>query len=60
MTVEAPAPRTRAPERQHFTLDDVKQTYKRKDAWWTVLLVDPVASRLTPASSAGAGPIPCR
>jgi phosphatidylglycerophosphate synthase len=47
VTVEAPAPRTRAPERQQFTLDDVKQTYKRKDAWWTVWFVDPVASRLT-------------
>ncbi len=46
MTVEAPGTRTRTPERQHFTLDDVKSTYKRKDAWWTVLLVDPVASRL--------------
>jgi phosphatidylglycerophosphate synthase len=33
--------------RQRFTLDDVRRTYKRKDAWWTVLLVDPVASRLT-------------
>ena len=31
----------------HFTLDDVRQrTYKRRDAWWTVLLVDPLASRL--------------
>ncbi|MDS1271966.1 CDP-alcohol phosphatidyltransferase family protein [Lipingzhangella sp. LS1_29] len=30
-----------------FTLDDVReQTYKRRDAWWTVLLVDPVAARL--------------
>jgi phosphatidylglycerophosphate synthase len=47
VTVEAAAHRTSAPERQRFTLDDVKKTYKRKDAWWTVLLVDPVASRLT-------------
>ncbi|PTM57478.1 CDP-alcohol phosphatidyltransferase family protein [Desmospora activa] len=31
---------------QRFTLDDVHTTYKKKDAWWTVLLVDPVASRL--------------
>jgi phosphatidylglycerophosphate synthase len=46
VTVEAAAPPSRAP-RQRFTLDDVKKTYKRKDAWWTVLLVDPVASRLT-------------
>ncbi|HEY8480583.1 MAG TPA: CDP-alcohol phosphatidyltransferase family protein [Spirillospora sp.] len=31
----------------HFTLDDVRQrTYKARDAWWTVLLVDPLASRL--------------
>jgi phosphatidylglycerophosphate synthase len=30
-----------------FTLDEVRtQTYKRRDAWWTVLLVDPLASRL--------------
>ena len=35
------------PAKQKFTLEDVTRTYKRKDAWWTVLLVDPVASRLT-------------
>jgi phosphatidylglycerophosphate synthase len=30
-----------------FTLDDVRQrTYKARDAWWTVLLVDPLAARL--------------
>jgi phosphatidylglycerophosphate synthase len=30
-----------------FTLQDVRaQTYKSRDAWWTVLLVDPLASRL--------------
>lgn len=30
-----------------FTLDDVRElTYKRRDAWWTVLLVDPLAARL--------------
>ena len=29
-----------------FTLDDVRATYKRRDAWWTVFLVDPIASRL--------------
>lgn len=30
-----------------FTLDDVRaRTYKTRDAWWTVLLVDPVAARL--------------
>lgn len=33
-------------ERRKFTLEDVKETYKKKDAWWTVLLVDPVAARL--------------
>lgn len=27
-------------------LADVRETYKPLDAWWTVLLVDPVASRL--------------
>ncbi|MEI2728690.1 MAG: CDP-alcohol phosphatidyltransferase family protein [Candidatus Nanopelagicales bacterium] len=31
---------------QTFTLDDVQGTLKRRDAWWTVLLVDPLASRL--------------
>ena len=36
-----------AGKQQKFTLEDVTRTYKRKDAWWTVLLVDPVASRLT-------------
>jgi phosphatidylglycerophosphate synthase len=31
----------------NFTLQDVRQrTYKARDAWWTVLLVDPLASRL--------------
>jgi phosphatidylglycerophosphate synthase len=29
-----------------FTLADVKTTYKRRDAWWTIFLVDPVAARL--------------
>lgn len=30
-----------------FTLADVREhTYKRRDAWWTVFLVDPLASRL--------------
>lgn len=30
-----------------FTLDDVRQqTYKRRDSWWTVFLVDPLAARL--------------
>jgi hypothetical protein len=30
----------------HFTLADVQRTYKAKDAWWTVFLVDPLAGRL--------------
>lgn len=30
-----------------FTMDDVRsRTYKGRDAWWTVLLVDPLAGRL--------------
>lgn len=30
-----------------FSLTDVQErTYKPKDAWWTVYLVDPLASRL--------------
>lgn len=29
-----------------FTLQDVRQAYKSRDAWWTVLLVDPIASRM--------------
>lgn len=29
----------------HYSLQDVRQAYKKKDAWWTVYLVDPVASR---------------
>jgi hypothetical protein len=32
---------------ERYTLDEVRaQTYKQRDAWWTVLLVDPLASRL--------------
>jgi phosphatidylglycerophosphate synthase len=31
---------------QRFTMDDVRASYKPRDAWWTVLLVDPVAGRL--------------
>ncbi|MFF5245836.1 CDP-alcohol phosphatidyltransferase family protein [Streptosporangium sp. NPDC000095] len=30
-----------------YSLDDVLATRKRKDSWWTVFLVDPVACRLT-------------
>ncbi|EGL82027.1 CDP-alcohol phosphatidyltransferase [Caldalkalibacillus thermarum TA2.A1] len=33
-------------EKQLFTMEDMKQTYKKKDAWWTVILVDPIASRI--------------
>lgn len=47
VTVETAAARVAGGNRQRFTLDDVEKTYKRRDAWWTVLLVDPVASRLT-------------
>ncbi|MEV4345673.1 CDP-alcohol phosphatidyltransferase family protein [Actinoplanes sp. NPDC049596] len=32
---------------RHYTLGEIRsRTYKDKDAWWTVLLVDPLASRL--------------
>lgn len=31
---------------QRFTLDDVRATYKVRDAWWTIFLVDPLAGRL--------------
>src|SRR5215217_1360253 len=47
VTVEAARPAADRGHRQRFTLDDVRTTYKRKDAWWTVWLVDPVAARLT-------------
>lgn len=33
-------------EQRDFTMEEVKGTFKKKDAWWTVLLVDPVAARL--------------
>ncbi|MEW9702156.1 CDP-alcohol phosphatidyltransferase family protein [Paenibacillus sp. SI8] len=29
-----------------YSSQDVRETYKKKDAWWTVFLVDPIASRL--------------
>ncbi|MEV4539695.1 CDP-alcohol phosphatidyltransferase family protein [Asanoa sp. NPDC049518] len=33
---------------ERIPLDEVRdRTYKTRDSWWTVLLVDPVASRLT-------------
>jgi phosphatidylglycerophosphate synthase len=47
VTVDAAASPAAGGPRQRFTLDDVRTTYKRRDAWWTVLLVDPVAARLT-------------
>jgi phosphatidylglycerophosphate synthase len=47
VTVQATAPASDGGRQQRFTFDDVKKTYKRRDAWWTVVLVDPVASRLT-------------
>lgn len=28
------------------TMDEVRATYKARDSWWTVLLVDPIAGRL--------------
>ncbi|WP_305789027.1 CDP-alcohol phosphatidyltransferase family protein [Symbioplanes lichenis] len=32
---------------ERFTLSEIRaRTYKERDAWWTVLLVDPLASRL--------------
>lgn len=30
----------------HVSMERVRQTYKQRDSWWTVLLVDPVAGRL--------------
>lgn len=30
-----------------FSLDDVRRVCKKRDAWWTVFLVDPLAIRLT-------------
>jgi phosphatidylglycerophosphate synthase len=29
-----------------FTMEQVRATYKARDSWWTVLLVDPLAGRL--------------
>ena len=32
---------------KRFTIEEVRtRTYKSRDAWWTVILVDPLASRL--------------
>jgi phosphatidylglycerophosphate synthase len=35
-----------AQTRPHFTVNDVRATYKKRDAWWTVFLVDPLAARI--------------
>ena len=29
-----------------YTLEDARKTYKKRDSWWTVFLVDPIASRI--------------
>ena len=31
---------------QPYRLEDIRATYKRRDAWWTVFLVDPLVARL--------------
>jgi phosphatidylglycerophosphate synthase len=33
-------------EKRLYTMEDVKASFKERDAWWTVLLVDPIAARL--------------
>jgi phosphatidylglycerophosphate synthase len=35
-----------ASSQRRFSLEDIRATYKWRDAWWTVYLVDPLASRL--------------
>ncbi|MFL5286419.1 MAG: hypothetical protein ACJ8AW_36945, partial [Rhodopila sp.] len=36
------------------TLQEIRErTYKPRDAWWTVLLVDPLAARLVRRGAAG-------
>ncbi|MFC6080687.1 CDP-alcohol phosphatidyltransferase family protein [Sphaerisporangium aureirubrum] len=30
-----------------YSLDDIRATRKRRDSWWTVFLVDPIACRVT-------------
>jgi phosphatidylglycerophosphate synthase len=43
----AAQPRAATPaHRPTFTLYDVRATYKKRDAWWTVFLVDPLAARI--------------
>lgn len=34
-----------------ISMDQVRATYKARDSWWTVLLVDPVAGRLVRAAA---------
>ena len=34
------------PARSRYSLEDIRETYKRRDAWWTVFLVDPLTARL--------------
>src|SRR5215213_9256325 len=43
----AAQPRAGTPaHRPTFRLQDVRATYKKRDAWWTVFLVDPLAARI--------------
>ena len=43
----AAQPRAGTPaNRPTFALQDVRATYKKRDAWWTVFLVDPLAARI--------------
>jgi phosphatidylglycerophosphate synthase len=41
-----PEPAGTSASRPTFTLDDVRATYKKRDAWWTVFLVDPLVARM--------------
>jgi phosphatidylglycerophosphate synthase len=42
----AQPPAGRSGPRPTFALQDVRATYKKRDAWWTVFLVDPLAARI--------------
>ncbi len=46
MAVNVRAGTPASAEPSAFTLEDVRATYKRRDAWWTVFLVDPLAARI--------------
>jgi phosphatidylglycerophosphate synthase len=46
LAVNARAGTPASAEPSAFTLEDVRATYKRRDAWWTVFLVDPLAARI--------------